>query len=168
MRCSNCGSNRIAVNPITGELVCQMCGVVLDENPIDDSPTTIGKPPWGEPMNVKRILKEKKYRSTIAGLETSNWGRSPRRWNEGPQPVDHVATGLLPLIRKGLPPHRVFKKRTLSAIAVYVWERSEGATKRMALQVASNATGVSVKTLEKIIREYRDWVDEVVRRVAME
>ncbi|MCE4629726.1 MAG: TFIIB-type zinc ribbon-containing protein [Desulfurococcales archaeon] len=168
MKCPYCGSVKTAINPLTGEVVCQLCGTVIVENPIEDEPYIRQEYTMNQKTGIKRIWRERLYRKKVAGLETSHWGKQPDSKKPSAQHNEAIKLDLIELVRRGLPKHRVFKARTINAIAVYVKERSEGASKKSAIQVASATTGVSVKTLERIIREYRDWVEEVVRRAARE
>lgn len=168
MKCPYCGSAKTAINPLTGEVVCQLCGTVIVENPIEDEPYTRQEYTMNQKTGIKRIWRERLYRKKLTGLETSHWGKQPGSEEPSARHNETIDLGLIELVRSGLPKHRVFKARTINAIAVYVKERSEGASKKSAMQVASATTGVSVKTLERIIREYRDWVEEVVRRAARE
>lgn len=160
-KCPVCGSTRLAVNPITGELVCQDCGTVLEENPFDDTPVPPHYDPLHHQKRARRAMVERRMREVISSLDTRRWGEHQR--SRGFEEVDQE---LISQLKTGFPPYRILRRRTLAAVAVYVRERSEGASKTDALKSASRRTGVSMRTLERIIREYRDWIEEAVRRAA--
>lgn len=165
MRCPHCGSSRLAVNPVTGELVCQECGSIVDADPLDDSGGECcedstekwvggGRRAW----RVKRLI------ARLESLDTRQWGKGPESTHSSNRLL--VDSSLVELVKESLPPYRVLKRKTLIAVALYVQERSEGASMGSALKAASTATGVSEKTLERIIRAHWDLIEDAVRRVA--
>ena len=168
MKCPVCGSTKVIENPITGELVCKVCGTVIDENPIDDRDYYLQE--WGN-YNISgnrlrryrlRVIAEK-----LAAIDSSSWGKHKTRdilSIEDREKVEFVRSELLSKI---LPKYKIFKSRTLNALAFYIVERSEGMSKTGALKTASEKTGVSLKTLERIIREYRDSLEDAIRRAAI-
>ncbi len=156
-RCPCCGSNRIIVDPLSGNLVCQDCGCVIEEGLIDDY--NPGKKGEEERYPPKRRVLGK----PLPSGGTTSWGM--RRIGPtkvlGGDPPDHVKK-----IANSLPHVISVRSRTKLALAYYIYERSEGNSKTRAIAVASEKTGLSKRSLERIIRRYRPWIEGEIRRVA--
>ena len=157
MKCPNCGSSRIALDPLRGVLVCQECGTVIEENIIDDSEISYRFPKKELYIN-KKIIRIS--HSTQDLLSTKNWGlvNHRRQLEEIPNKIRYIFNKI--------PRNMIPKTRTRLAIAYYIYERSEGNTKTMSLRIASKSTGVSIKSIEKTVRRYRLWIEDEIRRVA--
>ncbi len=156
-RCPCCGSNRIIVDPLSGNLVCQDCGCVIEEGLIDDY--NPGKKGEEERYPPKRRVLGK----PLPSGGTTSWGM--RRIGPtkvlGGDPPDNVKR-----IADSLPRVISVRSRTKLALAYYIYERSEGNSKTRAIAVASEKTGLSKRSLERIIRRYRPWIEGEIRRVA--
>jgi hypothetical protein len=160
VRCPCCGSYRVIEDPLTGNLVCQDCGCVIKENLIDDYA-------WKPPSKPRYPLRKRVLKQAIHLADTSMWGkRIPPTRATGilnQNPPDYIIK-----IMNNLPGIISVKERTRIALSYYIYERSEGNSKTGSLIVASKRTGVSVKTLTRILRRYRPWIEEVIRRVAVQ
>ncbi|MCE4601431.1 MAG: TFIIB-type zinc ribbon-containing protein [Desulfurococcales archaeon] len=168
MKCPICGSTKVALNPLTGEIVCSTCGAVLEENPIDDTYTRDRRIPYYESLSSNYRARARFYK--VLTLDSRNWGLKKANSHNTNRPSlkgDHPRLNhIVGFLTSELMKNRSFKSRTLTAIAIYVAERSEGASKNAAMRSASKLAGVSLKTLERIIREYRDDLEDAIRRVA--
>ncbi|MEB3805923.1 MAG: TFIIB-type zinc ribbon-containing protein [Desulfurococcales archaeon] len=168
MKCPLCGSTKVTLNPLTGEIVCSTCGAVLEENPIDDTYTQGRRTPYHGGFSSNYRVRTRFYR--VITLDSRNWGlkktgnsnKKHLSLKENYPEINHIVGFLTSKLMK----NRSFKSKTLTAIAIYMAERSEGASKNAAMRSASKLAGVSLKTLEKIIREYRDDLEDAIRRVA--
>ncbi len=155
--CPCCGSTRIIVDAQNGSLVCQDCGCVIEEGLIDD-------------YNPGRKEEEEMYprKRRIVGKplppgDTSSWGARIINLAKmlGGDPPDNVKR-----IADSLPRVISVRSRTKLALAYYIYERSEGNSKTRAIAIASKKTGLSKRSLERIIRRYRPWIEGEIRRVA--
>lgn len=155
-KCPCCGSTRIIVDPQSGSLVCQDCGCVIEEGLIDDY-NPGGREAERYPPK-RRVLGKH-----LPPGDTTSWGvrRIGLTKMLGGDPPDYVKR-----IADSLPHVISVRSRTKLAIAYYIYERSEGNSKTRAITIASERTGLSKRSLERIIRRYRPWIEGEIRRVA--
>ncbi len=153
LRCPNCGSLRIIMDPLTGTLVCQDCGTVIDDAPIDDYAM--------HPRGIHWRLRRLKVNQVLYKVDTSGWGNRP----DPKDPIKIIPKYIIK-IASNIPKWIPIKYRTRIALAYYIYERSEGNSKNRALRIAALKSRVSSKTIERILRQYRDWIEDEIRRVA--
>ena len=88
VKCDECGSRKIKFDEFRGERFCEECGLVLEEDLIED--TSSGREKSGDPQSVQTHSANKEgfvlgsevgFRNVDGSIDNSKLGRSLRKWN---------------------------------------------------------------------------------------
>ncbi len=180
LRCSHCGSFRLARNP-EGMLVCMSCGSVVSEDVIED---VVGMYSWGEPENRGAKRRGRPFRRRSA-LHPSTLRAIYRRVLRVGGVYDYEKRKVVSLLdleaerisrgeervaaaRKLLEDAGVLEGKTSRVavgLALYVLCRAEGKGKERCVREASNKSGASVSRLRVLAAEYSPLLDDIAVRV---
>ncbi len=160
---------------MTGQLTCQDCGSVIEEYDFEEPVARASEDPENtlEHRNSKqkiiiinRIIKNEYAYPLIGRVAVYYKGRRII--------VRYSKALAIKIIRENLTLGdcitsiigRRLAETTIAALIVYAKERVEGSSKTRAVRRASSILGVSEETIDRVLRRYRDRIEQCVERVA--
>jgi uncharacterized Zn finger protein (UPF0148 family) len=165
LRCPYCGSTKVIRDDKNGYFVCAVCGAVIKEIYEDDIKNhvlvDISKESKKLKENAEVHTQTKIFKANLATIISSD--------DQYEQPEDKRAKLKVLNLLMDLAPRNLLVNVILRrAIIKYIVTRAQGYPHKTALRKAASEAGVSMRSLEKVIKKYRPLLWYITLRVLNE